>query len=222
MTIRENLERIKSTLPPGVTLVAVTKTHPPEKLMEVYDAGHAVFGENKVQELVQKQLVLPKDIQWHLIGHLQTNKVKEIASFVHLIHSADSLKLLKEIDKQASKNNRVIDCLLQLYIASEETKFGLDFTEAETLLRSTEFAALKHIRITGLMGMASNTDKREQVRLEFRSLKNFFEKLKTSFPETEEVKLHILSMGMSSDYALAIEEGSNLVRVGSAIFGNRE
>ncbi|HRH64315.1 MAG TPA: YggS family pyridoxal phosphate-dependent enzyme, partial [Bacteroidia bacterium] len=213
------LHKIKASLPSNVTLIAVTKTHPVEKLMEVYTAGHKIFGENKVQELCDKQVVLPKDIAWHLIGHLQSNKVKYIAPFVALIHSVDSFKLLAEIDKQAKKSNRVIDCLLQIFIASEETKFGLDFTEAEQLLSGTEIQALQNIRIVGLMGMASNTSNTAQVKMEFHTLKTFFEAQKHQ--KSSNVQLSILSMGMSSDYELAIEEGSNMVRVGSAIFGAR-
>ncbi|HRH03021.1 MAG TPA: YggS family pyridoxal phosphate-dependent enzyme [Bacteroidia bacterium] len=219
MSIQENLHKIKASLPSNVTLIAVTKTHPVEKLMEVYTAGHKIFGENKVQELCDKQVVLPKDIAWHLIGHLQSNKVKYIAPFVALIHSVDSFKLLAEIDKQAKKSNRVIDCLLQIFIASEETKFGLDFTEAEQLLSGTEIQALQNIRIVGLMGMASNTSNTAQVKMEFHTLKTFFEAQKHQ--KSSNVQLSILSMGMSSDYELAIEEGSNMVRVGSAIFGAR-
>lgn len=200
-------------------LVVVTKTHPVSKLQEVYDAGHKIFGENRVQELVEKQKILPGDIEWHLIGHLQTNKVKMIAPFVSLIHSVDSLKLLKEINKCAEKENRVIDCLLQIYIAKEETKFGLSFEEAEELLRSEELKQMKHIRITGLMGMATLTDDETQIRSEFKSLKAFFDTV--SKMETANFKPAVLSMGMSSDYKLAIEEGSNMIRVGSLIFGNR-
>lgn len=219
MSIQENLYKIKASLPSNVTLIAVTKTHPVEKLMEVYTAGHKIFGENKVQELCDKQEVLPKDIEWHLIGHLQSNKVKYIAPFVTLIHSVDSFKLLTEIDKQAKKNNRVIDCLLQLFIASEETKFGLDFKEADELLNGKEIQALQNIRIVGLMGMASNTENTAQVKKEFQGLKTFFETQKNL--NRSNVQISILSMGMSSDYELAIEEGSNMVRVGSAIFGAR-
>lgn len=219
MSIQENLHKIKASLPSNVTLIAVTKTHPVEKLMEVYSAGHKIFGENKVQEVCDKQEILPKDIEWHLIGHLQSNKVKYIAPFVALIHSVDSFKLLTEIDKQAKKNNRVIDCLLQLFIASEETKFGLDFKEAEQLLNGTEIQALQNIRIVGLMGMASNTGNTAQVKKEFQGLKTFFETQKNL--KSSNVQLSILSMGMSSDYELAIKEGSNMVRVGSAIFGAR-
>jgi pyridoxal phosphate enzyme (YggS family) len=216
MSISENLHRIKSSLPAHVTLIVVTKTHPVEKLMEVYTAGHSVFGENKVQEMVDKQAVLPKDIEWHLIGHLQTNKVKYIAPFVALIHSVDSFKLLKEIDKQAQKSNRVINCLLQVYIAQEETKFGLDFNEVEQLLASEAFKQLKNIQVVGLMGMASNTDNKRQIAQEFSNLSTFFKKLQFSYSS-----FTVLSMGMSSDYALAIENGSNMIRVGSSVFGAR-
>lgn len=219
MSIADNLHKIKSSLSPHVTLIAVTKTHPAEKLMEVYNAGHKIFGENKVQELVDKYEVLPKDIEWHLIGHLQSNKVKYIAPFVSLIHSVDSLKLLQEINKQAEKNNRVINCLLQIYIAKEETKFGLDFKEAEELIASKELEDLKNIKITGFMGMASNTDKKEQIANEFRSLKTFYYQFHNF--STFNFQLLTLSMGMSSDYLLAIENGSTMVRVGSSIFGER-
>ena len=219
MSIQENLTKIKAALPADVTLIAVTKTHPVEKLMEVYQAGHKIFGENKVQEMCEKQAQLPNDIDWHLIGHLQSNKVKYIAPFVKLIHSVDSLKLLAEIDKQAAKNNRIIDCLLQIYIATEETKFGLDFAEATALLNGDEVKKLQHIRILGLMGMASNTANTEQIRKEFKSLKTFFDEQKVSSSANKQ--LQILSMGMSSDYLMAIEEGSTMVRVGSAIFGAR-
>lgn len=216
MSISENLNKIKSALPPHVTLIVVTKTHPIEKLQEVYKAGHLIFGENKVQEMVDKYEVLPKDIQWHLIGHLQSNKVKYIAPFVSLIHSVDSLKLLREIDKQAQKNNRIIDCLLQVYIAKEETKFGLDYTEVEALLQSQEYRQLKNVKVVGLMGMATNTDNEAPIASEFSTLNTFFKKLQTTTPE-----IRILSMGMSSDYKIAIENGSNMIRVGSSIFGAR-
>jgi pyridoxal phosphate enzyme (YggS family) len=221
MSPGERLREIKSSLPPGVTLIAVTKTHPVELIRDAYLSGHSIFGENRVQELVQKQQILPRDIQWHLIGHLQTNKVKEIAPFIHLIHSIDSLKLLREVDRQAEKCGRVIDCLLQLYIASEETKFGLDFQEAVALIQSPEFHSLRHIRITGLMGMSTLTDNPDQIRKEFRNLRVFFEKLKNEFPKTSNFLPEILSMGMSNDYKMAIEEGSTMIRVGSAIFGGR-
>lgn len=219
MPIADNLKNIKSQLPESVTLIAVTKTHPAERLMEVYNAGHKVFGENKVQEMCDKHEQLPKDIEWHLIGHLQSNKVKYIAPFVTLIHSVDSLKLLQEINKQAIKNNRIIPCLLQIYIANEETKFGLSFEEAEQLIVSVEFNELRNIKIAGLMGMATNTNDQVQVKREFHSLKVFFEKLKMH--TTPIFNLTILSMGMSSDYPLAIQEGSTMIRVGSAIFGER-
>lgn len=216
MNIADNLRAIRATLPPHVTLVAISKTKPVETIREAYAAGQRIFGENKVQELVPKHEALPKDIEWHLVGHLQTNKVKYIAPFVSLIHSADSLKLLQEIDKQGQKNNRTIDVLLQIYIAREETKFGLSPEEAQALLASPEFAALQNVRVRGLMGMASNTDNTEQVRREFASLKTFFDELKKTRPHFD-----ILSMGMSGDYLLAAEEGSTMVRVGSSIFGSR-
>ncbi|MBL7883755.1 MAG: YggS family pyridoxal phosphate-dependent enzyme [Bacteroidia bacterium] len=219
MSIAENLKNIQSSLPENVTLIVVTKTHPAEKLMEVYNASHKVFGENKVQELCDKYEQLPKDIQWHLIGHLQSNKVKYIAPFISLIHSVDSLKLLQEINKQAIRNNRIIDCLLQIYIAKEDTKFGLSFIEAEEFIYSAEFKQLQNVRIVGLMGMASNTENEIQIKNEFHSLKLFFDK-HISFT-TSNFNLTVLSMGMSSDYQLAIAEGSTMVRVGSAIFGDR-
>lgn len=201
-------------------LIAVTKTKPVEMLMQAYEAGCKRFGENKVQEMVSKQEVLPKDIEWHLIGHLQTNKVKYIAPFVSLIHSIDSFKLLQEVNKQAQKNSRVIPCLLQIYIAAEETKFGLSYEEAEELLQDVQLTTLQHIKITGLMGMATFTENKEQIRQEFRSLKTFFEQLKTKTLPAN-VNLTQLSMGMSGDYQIAIEEGSTLIRVGSSIFGSR-
>ena len=220
MNISENLQKIKFSIPENVDLIAVSKTHPPELIMEAYAAGQRVFGENKVQEMTAKAEHLPKDIQWHLIGHLQSNKVKYIAPFVTLIHSVDSLSLLKEIDKQAKKNNRSINCLLQIYIANEETKFGLSYAECEQLLRSPEFKSLQNVRIVGLMGMATNTENQEQIRKEFRELKTFFDHLnKSSILNSQ---LSTLSMGMSSDYKIAIEEGSTMVRVGSSIFGHRD
>ena len=221
MSIHQNLQKIKSDLPTQVTLVAISKTKPVEAILEAYNSGQRIFGENKVQEMCDKQLLLPTDIQWHIVGHLQSNKVKYIAPFVSLIHAVDSLKLLQEINKQAAKNNRIIDCLLQIYIAQEETKFGLNFEEAEQLLSSPAFQELKNVRIVGLMGMASNTDNKEQVRMEFRSLKNFFDKIKTQESRLE-TTYTILSMGMSSDYNIAIEEGSTMVRIGSSIFGERD
>jgi pyridoxal phosphate enzyme (YggS family) len=222
MNIATNIAHILSDLAgTSAKLVAVTKTKPIELLQEAYDANCKVFGENKVQEMVSKWEVLPKDIEWHLIGHLQTNKVKYMAEFVSLIHSVDSLKLLQEIDKQAAKHQRRIDCLLQIYIAKEDTKFGLSEEEALEILHSEEFKAIKNIRIVGVMGMATNTDDLTQIRLEFRSLKAFFEQLKSTFQSTENLALTEISMGMSGDYLIAAEEGSTLVRVGSAIFGHR-
>ncbi len=220
MSIQEKLIELKSTLPETVTLIAVTKTYSVDIIQEAYAAGHRIFGENKVQELCEKEEKLPKDIDWHLIGHLQTNKVKFIAPFIKLIHSIDSLKLLMEVNKQALKQNRTIDCLLQIFIASEETKFGLDMQEAETLLNNPEFIQLRNIRIVGLMGMASNTTAQEQVRNEFHSLGMFYQKLKENV-SAHNVALSVLSMGMSSDYRMAIEQGSTHIRVGSAIFGKR-
>ncbi len=217
---KENLFSILKELEShDATLVAVSKAKPVEAIREVYDCGHKIFGENYVQELADKHEQLPKDIQWHFIGHLQTNKVKLIAPFVSLIHGVDSLKLLKEIDKEAKKNNRVINCLLQIYIAKEETKFGLSFEEAEQLLQSNELNELKNISIKGFMGMATLTDDEQQIRKEFHSLKVFLERIKNS--RQSAVDSQLLSMGMTSDYKIALEEGSNLVRIGSAIFGER-
>ena len=211
---------IKKTLPPTVTLVAVSKTKPVEDILSIYQCGQKVFGENKVQELCSKFESMPKDIEWHLIGHLQTNKVKYIAPFVSLIHAVDSLKLLQEINKQAQKHNRVINCLLQIYIAKEESKFGLDFDEAISILHSPEFVALEHINIVGLMGMATNTDDQSIVKKEFTHLEKFYQELKKD-NTIAHCNFSILSMGMSNDYALAIDCGSNMVRIGSSIFGNR-
>ena len=213
MSISENIKHIKSQIPETITLLAVSKTKPNDMLLEAYNAGQRHFGENYVQELVDKETQLPKDINWHFIGHLQSNKVKYLAPFVYLIHGVDSFNLLKEINKQAQKNNRIIDCLLQIYIANEETKFGLDFKEASDILNSTEFKVLKNINIKGFMAMASNTDNKGQIKNEFATLKNF----SLQYPEFK-----ILSFGMSSDYKLAIEEGSTMIRVGSSIFGERE
>ena len=221
MLIKNNLNKILETVPGDVTLVAVSKTKPISDIQEVYDAGHKVFGENKVQEMVQKYEALPKDIEWHMIGHLQRNKVKYMASFVSLIHGVDSFKTLKEIDKQAKKNNRIIPCLLEAKIAQEDTKFGLSFAEIEEILTSDAFKELKNIQISGLMGMASYTDDKEQIAKEFRSLKNFFEKLKKELPKIENINFTTLSMGMSGDYKIALANGSNMIRVGSAIFGAR-
>jgi pyridoxal phosphate enzyme (YggS family) len=211
---------IKKTLPPTVTLVAVSKTKPVEDILSIYQCGQRVFGENKVQELCSKFESMPKDIEWHLIGHLQTNKVKYIAPFVSLIHAVDSLKLLQEINKQAQKHNRVINCLLQIYIAKEESKFGLDFDEAISILHSPEFVALEHINIVGLMGMATNSDDQSIVKKEFTQLEKFYQELKKD-NTIAHCNFSILSMGMSNDYAVAIDCGSNMVRIGSSIFGNR-
>jgi pyridoxal phosphate enzyme (YggS family) len=216
MAVRENLEKILAGLPPQVLLVAVSKTKPREMIMDAYEAGQRDFGENYVQELTDKHEQLPKDIRWHFIGHLQSNKVKYIAPFVHLIHGVDSLKLLQEINKQAEKNKRVIDCLLQIYIASEETKFGLSFEECESLFSSDAFANLKHVKVRGFMGMASNTEDMAQVAKEFSALKSFFDHISNNV-----LDLSVLSMGMSGDYKLAIECGSTMIRIGSTIFGER-
>lgn len=220
MSIPQNIQRIETEIAPNAKLIAVTKTKPVEMLMEAYDAGFKRYGENKVQEMEMKYQQMPKDIEWHLIGHLQTNKVKYIAPFVAMIHSIDSFKLLQEVNKQANKHNRVIDCLLQIFIAQEETKFGLSEEEAKELLTSEAFKELKNVRIVGLMGMASNTDEDEQVRQEFRGLKLFFDELNSTIC-TQNSTLTELSMGMSGDYLIAVAEGSTLVRVGSAIFGSR-
>jgi len=220
MSIPEQLEKIKNELPQHVKLIAVSKTHPVSVIMEAYNAGHKFFGENRVQELISKYDEMPKDIEWHLIGHLQTNKVKYIAPFVSLIHSVDSLKLLSVIDKEAQKCNRVIDCLLQVYIASEETKFGLSADELHELLQNQEFEQLQNVRVCGLMGMATFTDNMEQVRMEFRFLKKLFNEIKQTYFQNQPW-FNELSMGMSSDYRIAIEERSTMVRIGSNIFGHR-
>ena len=216
MNIKNNLQNIKSTLPEGVTLVAVSKTKPVSDIMEAYDAGHRVFGENKIQEMVEKHAQMPEDIHWHMIGHVQRNKVKYMASFVSLIHGVDSFKLLNEINKQAIKHDRTIDCLLQIKIASEESKFGMSFNDAKALLASEAFSELKHINVIGLMGMATFTDNQDQLQEEFGYLKTCFDDLKSSNPN-----LNTLSMGMSGDYQLAINCGSTMIRVGSSIFGSR-
>lgn len=221
MTIAENLEKVKNTLPEGVTLIAVSKTKPVADLQEAYDAGQRIFGENKALEMRDKHEVLPKDIEWHFIGHLQTNKIKYIAPYVSLIHSVDSMNLLTEIDKEAKKRGRTIDCLLQFHIASEETKFGLDLAEAEDILLSPVFDTLKNVNIAGVMGMATNTSDTKLIHNEFRNLKNIFDTLKNKYFADRSDFRHI-SMGMSGDYPIAIEEGSTLVRVGSAIFGARD
>lgn len=216
--ISEQLRQIKSSLPENVTLVAVSKTKPVEDLLEAYNTGQLIFGENKVQEMCDKHDVLPKDIEWHLIGHLQTNKVKYIAPFVALIHGVDSLKLLLEINKQGAKIKRVIPILLQFYIAKEETKFGLSFEEAIEIMELKD--TLTFCSIRGLMGMASFTDNENQVKAEFAQLKSHFDLFKSTYFQKDE-QFSVLSMGMSGDYSMAIEEGSNMVRIGSSIFGSR-
>ncbi len=216
MSVSNTIIKIKSELPSHVTLVAVSKTKPNELINQAYLAGQIDFGENYVQELVDKHQELPKDIRWHFIGHLQTNKVKLIAPFVNLIHGVDSLKLLEEINKQAQKNNRIINCLLQIYIAQENSKFGLSFEECKELLQSNSYLNLKNICVVGFMAMASNTDNNEQIKKEFLSLKKFHESMVSI-----QLPLNILSFGMSSDYQLAIECGSNMIRIGSSIFGER-
>jgi pyridoxal phosphate enzyme (YggS family) len=216
MSIKKNLENIKSSLLESVTLVAVSKTKPVSDLMEAYNAGQRIFGENKIQEMVDKHEQMPKDIQWHMIGHVQRNKVKYMADFVSLIHGVDSFKLLKEINKQAKKHERVIDCLLQIKIAEEDSKFGMSAEDATTLLQSEDYSELKNTRIVGVMGMATFTDDMTQVEDEFKFLKSTFDELKTL-----NSKLKIISMGMSGDYQLAIESGSTMIRVGSSIFGAR-
>lgn len=220
MSIADNLKEIKELIPENVKLIAVSKTMPIEMIQDAYDEGQRVFGENKPQELRDKYEVMAKDIQWHLIGHLQTNKVKYIAPFVHLIHSVDSIKLLNEINKEAIKNNRIINCLLQIDIAHEDTKFGLLEEEAKDLLLSDEYKSMKNIRICGVMGIGSITDDENQTRKEFKNLKEIFTHLKDEFFKND-ISFCEISMGMSSDFCIAIEEGTSMVRVGSSIFGAR-
>ncbi len=220
MSIKDNLSVLLKEIPENVKLVAVSKTKPIEDILEAYNAGQKIFGENKAQEMIAKQPQLPENIRWHFIGHMQTNKVKHIAPFVALIEAVDSFKLLKEINKQANKINRVIDCLLQFHIATEETKFGLDIDEAKEILENPEFKIMKNIRITGVMGMATFTDNTKLIRREFRTLKDYFYKLKENYFSDEDYFKEI-SMGMSGDYKIAIEEGSTIVRIGSLIFGAR-
>jgi len=220
MSIADNLSSIKATLPDHVTLVAVSKTKPVADLKEAYDAGQRIFGENKIQEMTEKWEQLPKDIQWHMIGHVQTNKVKYMAPYVSLIHGVDSLKLLTEINRQAARYRKTINCLLQIHIAEEETKFGLSEEELNILLTSDEFKQMQNICIKGLMGMATFTDNKAQIKKEFTHLKSIFDELRKQ-PETLTLKPEILSMGMSGDYQLAITCGSTMVRIGSSIFGER-
>lgn len=223
MSIQSNLNTIKATLPEHVTLVAVSKTKPVSDLLQAYEAGQRIFGENKIQEMTEKWEQMPKDIQWHMIGHVQSNKVKFMAPYVTLIHGVDSLKLLQEINKQALKNKRIIDCLLQIYIAEEESKFGLDENELNELLTSPEFKELKNIRILGLMGMATFTENQNQIKKEFTHLKSIFDSLKNidGYGKDALKSVSTISMGMSGDYQLAIECGSTMVRIGSSIFGGR-
>jgi hypothetical protein len=216
MSIKENFSSIISALPETVTLVAVSKTKPIPDLQEVYDEGHRLFGENRVQEMTEKWEKMPKDIEWHMIGHLQRNKVKYMAEYVSLIHGVDSPRLLAEINKQAEKHNRIISCLLQVHIAEEDTKFGFDEEELLALVENEEFKAYKHVKIVGLMGMATFTEDMSQVRREFKGLKSLYTKLENNYPN-----FTTLSMGMSGDYKIAIEEGSTMVRIGSSIFGTR-
>ena len=222
MNIAQNIEDINSKLTlTQAKLVAVSKTKPTEIIQEAYDSGWRRFGENKVQEMVEKHEMLPKDIEWHLIGHLQSNKVKYIASFVSLIHGVDKMKLLQEINKRAKSHDRVINCLLQIHIAEEDTKFGLSYEEANEILASEELKAMENICVAGVMGMATYTDDQAQIRKEFKGLKNFSEEAKSAFNHLPNVDFKEISMGMSGDYEIAVEEGSTLVRVGSAIFGAR-
>ena len=218
--IKEQLSKINEVIPPNVLLIAVSKTKPNEDLLEAYDAGQRHFGENKVQELCEKWNSLPKDIHWHIIGHLQTNKVKYIAEYIHLIHAVDSLKLLQEIDKQAKKYKRIIPCLLQFHIAKEESKFGLSISEAEALLQTSVYATLTNIRIAGVMGMASFVDDEKQITNEFNELAQIYTTLKNNYFK-EVASFREISMGMSGDYPIAIKCGSTMIRVGSTIFGVR-
>jgi len=220
MSIADNLANVNNQLPEGVKLVAISKTKPNESIMEAYETGHRVFGENRVQELTQKYEALPKDIQWHMVGHMQSNKVKYIVPFVHLIHGVDKAKLLKVIDKEGKKNNRVVDILLQFHIAEEETKFGFNYQEAEEMLQSEQFQNYEHVRICGVMGMATFTEDKTQIRKEFKQLAQYFQDLKKNYFSDDE-HFKEISMGMTNDYDIAIEEGASLVRIGSLIFGKR-
>lgn len=216
MNISENIKKYREELPENVKLVAISKTKPNEDILEAYQAGQRIFGENKIQEMTEKWEALPKDIEWHMVGHVQRNKVKYMAPFVGLIHAVDSLKLLKEINKQAKKHERVIKCLLQIKIAEEDSKFGISAEEAEKILASEAYKKMENTKVIGLMGMATFTDDEKQVSGEFQYLKKVFDTLKIKYPSLEE-----LSMGMSGDYKLAVENGSNMVRIGSSIFGER-
>lgn len=221
MHIAEQISRLHQELPEGVSLLAISKYQPIEALQEAYDAGQRMFGENHIQEMAAKAAALPKDIAWHFTGHVQTNKIKYMAPFVSLIHAVDSFRLLREIDKHAAKHERCIDCLLQIHIAQEETKYGLSVDECRQLLANEPWRELQHIRITGLMAMGSNTDDLEQVRNEFRKIKQLFDELKSTY-FVDEPSFCQLSEGMTDDYPIAIEEGSTIVRIGSMIFGERK
>ena len=221
MSVAEQITRLQKELPEGVKLLAISKYQPIEAIQEAYDAGQRMFGENHIQEMAAKAAVLPKDIQWHFTGHVQTNKIKYMAPFVSLVHAVDSFRLLREIDKHAAKHNRVIDCLLQIHIAQEDTKYGLTVDECRQLLANEPWRELEHVRITGLMAMGSNTDDMEQVRHEFRQIKGLFDELKEKY-FANEPSFCQLSEGMTDDYPIAIEEGSTIVRIGSMIFGKRE
>ena len=221
MSIAQNIAQVKKELPENVTLVAVSKTKPESAILEAYEAGHRDFGENKVQDMAAKAGSLPADIRWHFIGHVQTNKIKYMAPFVHLVHGVDRVKVLKELNKEAAKNSRIIDCLLQVHIAKEETKFGFDADELATVFQENPQEKYPNVRIRGLMGMATYTDNQAQVRAEFRGLKNLFDALKSNF-KSQTSNFELLSMGMSGDYHLAIAAGSNMVRIGTAVFGERK
>ncbi|MGM0550662.1 MAG: YggS family pyridoxal phosphate-dependent enzyme [Bacteroidota bacterium] len=221
MSVAENIQDfLAQYVPENVKLVAVSKTKPVADIMEAYDGGYKVFGENKVQELVDKYEALPKDIEWHMIGHMQSNKVKYIAPFVHLIHGVDKFKLLKVINKEGEKNHRIVNCLLQFHIAEEETKFGLDLEEAHDMLSSQAYADLTHVNVMGVMGMATFTDNHQKIRKEFRKLKTIFDDLKSNY-FTDKQDFNQISMGMSNDYKIAIEEGATMIRIGSLLFGPR-
>ncbi|MBB4037480.1 hypothetical protein GGR21_003397 [Dysgonomonas hofstadii] len=221
MSIADNLNAIKKNLPDGVKLVAVSKFHRNEAILEAYNVGQRIFGESRMQEIDQKHVILPGDIEWHFIGHLQTNKVKTIVPYVHTIHSVDSIRLLSEIEKQSSAINKTVRCLLEIHIAQEDEKYGFSFDACRQFLSSGQWKDYKYARITGLMGMATFTDDQEQVRKEFRNLKYFFDEMRNTY-FSDDHNFHELSMGMSDDYLIAIEEGSTMIRVGSSIFGNRE
>ena len=216
MNISENIKKIKEEIPSEVTLVAVSKTKPNEDILEAYETGQRIFGENKIQEMTEKWEELPKDIEWHMLGHVQRNKVKFMAPYVSLVHAVDSLKLLKEIEKRAAENDRKIDCLLQIKIAEEDSKYGIDVAQAKEILQSQEYSEMSHVKVVGLMGMATLTENENKIREEFSYLKSIFDDLKQ-----EQNSFKILSMGMSGDYKIAVDCGSNMIRVGSSIFGER-